>query len=230
MVVAKQVQKHPVEKMMDEARRGVAPREHSYEVEKPLVLAYQAGNEDAGLELVKAYMDVFSVIISKPANAPFNGGRMRKLWDGSPTRDDYEDMFQEIIYQFLLMVKEFDATEETPLVHQVRATLHQRFFNRYFSEFIDKRIYEKEYDDTLDAGVEYELMIDSSKAPAQYLELYQALNKLTNKERQALELSIVKGWNSSEIAKELGCSPASLRMLKMRGLSKLKKHLSKEVA
>ncbi|PEZ47062.1 hypothetical protein CN367_11900 [Priestia megaterium] len=230
MANAKQVQKHPIEKMMDEARRGIAPREHDYKAEKPLILAYQGGDEKAGFELVKAYMDVFSVIISKPANAPFNGGRMRKLWDGSPTRDDYEDMFQEILYQFLLMVKEFDTGEDTPLVHQVRATLHQRFFNRYFSEFIEKRVYEKEYDDTVDCGVEYELMIDASKAPSQYLELYQALNKLTNKERQALELSIVKGWNSSEIAKELGCSPDSLRMLKMRGLSKLKKHLIKEVA
>jgi RNA polymerase sigma factor (sigma-70 family) len=226
----KQTPKHYVEKMLDRALRGVAPMEHDYRVEKALIIAFQNGDEDAGFELCERYMDVFSVIINKPANAPFNGGRMRKLWDGSPNRYDYEDMFQEILYQFLLMVDEFDTGEETPFVHQARKTLHQRFFNRYFSEYIEKRNTEIELDESMDLGFTQDITLDEGKAKPEHFELYNALNVLTGNERAVIECLVVKEWNASETARELGLKPATVRKLKERGIKKLKQILIEEVA
>jgi len=200
--------------MMEEARGGIAPREHDYRHEKSLIIAFQNGNEEAGFELVKLYQDVFSVIINKPADAPFNGGRMRKLWDGAPTYYDYEDMYQEIIAQFLEMVMEFNTSGKAPFVHKVRKTLHQRFFNRYFSEFIEKRDYEKQYDDEIDIlsiPCEEKEESEEKKRPEEHKELYDALDKLTKRQKEILIMSALKGWDSSVIASELGISNSSVR-------------------
>lgn len=218
--------KHPIQKMMEEAKRGVAPREHDRKLENSLIIAFQNGEKQAGFELVKLYQDVFSVIINKPAGAPYNGGRMRKLWDGAPSYCDYEDMYQEILTQFLQMVKEFDTTGKAPFEHKVRKTLHQRFFNRYFSEFIEKRDLEKSYDDeiNLEASSSLNKKTDEApkKKPSDYPELYDALDKLSAKQRQVVELSVVKGWDSSFIAEELGMSNNTVRVHLKRGLDKLK--------
>jgi RNA polymerase sigma factor (sigma-70 family) len=227
-MIKKLVNKHLIERMMDEARRGVAPQEHDYKAEKPLVIAFQNGDEQAGFELIKMYQDCFSVIINKPAKPPFNKGGMSRLWDGSPSREDYEDMYQEILCQFIEMVKEFDTSEETPLVNKVRKTLHQRFFNRYFSEFIENRTVEEEFDDKINLSFEFDISVDDTdNVPAKYLELYQAMNELSDKERRVLEYSVVKGWNASEIQQEMG-TKTNVRMIKKRALEKLQKLLSKE--
>jgi RNA polymerase sigma factor (sigma-70 family) len=210
----KMIKKHPVQRMMEEARRGVAPREHDYRHEKSLIIAFQNGNEEAGFELIKLYQDVFSVIINKPADAPFNGGRMKKLWDGAPTYSDYEDMYQEIITQFLEMVMEFNTSGKAPFAHKVRKTLHQRFFNRYFSEFIEKRDFEKNYDDEINLlaySEDEEEQEESKKRPDEHKELYDALDKLTKRQKEILLMSALKGWDSTIIASELGISNSSVR-------------------
>lgn len=217
--------KHPIQKMMEEARRGVAPREHDHKIENSLIVAFQNGDEKAGFELVKLYQDIFSMIISKPADAPYNGGRMRKLWDGSPSYYDYEDMYQEILAQFFELVKGFDVSGDAPFQAVCVKVLHQRFFNRYFSEFIEKRDIEKSYDDEINFdpdSLETKENVTQKRKPADYPELYDALDKLSKKQRQVVEMSIVKGWDSSFIASELGMSNNTVRVHLKRGLDKLK--------
>lgn len=217
--------KHPVQRMMEEARRGVAPREHDHKLENSLIVAFQNGDEQAGFELVKLYQDVFSMIISKPADAPYNGGRMRKLWDGAPSYYDYEDMYQEILAQFFELVRGFDVSGDAPFAAVCVKLLHQRFFNRYFSEFIEKRDLEKSYDDEINFdtdSMKTEEVEEVKRRPSDYPELYDALDKLSKKQRQVVEMSIVKGWDSSFIAKELGMSNNTVRVHLKRGLDKLK--------
>lgn len=224
----KMTKKHPIQRMMEEAKRGVAPREHDYRHEKSLIIAFQNGNQEAGFELVKLYQDVFSVIINRPADAPFNGGRMRKLWDGAPSYYDYEDMYQEIIAQFLEMVMEFNTSEKTPFVHKVRRTLHQRFFNRYFSEFIEKRDFEKMYDDDINIFAvpsDYGEEQPEKKTPEEHKDLYDALDKLTKRQKEILLMSALKGWNSTVIAQEIGISNSSVRSHLQIAKKKVKEQL-----
>lgn len=225
----KMAKKHPIQRMMEEARRGVAPREHDYRHEKALIVAFQNGDESAGFELVKLYQDVFSVIINRPADAPFNGGRMRKLWDGAPSYYDYEDMYQEILTQFIEMVLEFDTSGETPFEHKARRTLHQRFFNRYFSEFIESRDQEQSYDDSRLIDSPDSLFNETpKKQPSEYNHLYNALDKLSKRQREVVEMSVVKRWDSTFIAEELGMSSNTVRVHLKRGLEKLKTILGAE--
>jgi RNA polymerase sigma factor (sigma-70 family) len=215
--------KHPIQKMMEQARKGVAPMEHDHIQEKALLIAFQNGDETAGFQLVKCYQDVFSVIISKPTKAPFNSESMRRLPNGDPCYSDYEDIYQAILLQFIEMAQEFDTEGETPFEHKVRRTLHQRFFNRYYSEFLENRLNEIEYDDKLDSGSTFDLTVDDAeKIPAHFLELYEAFNQLSKKQRQVIELSVMKGWSAPEVAKEIGTTHGAVRKLKERGMEKLK--------
>lgn len=229
MVDNKMVKKHPIQRMMEETRRGVAPRNHDHKHENALIIAYQNGDDRAGFELVKLYQDIFSMIISKPTDAPYNGGRMRKLWDGSPSYYDYEDMYQEILTQFLELLKGFDVSGEAPFQAVCVKLLHQRFFNRYFSEFIESRDQELSYDDAIlfdkPSSTEEE---DTKKVPSEYAQLYSALDRLSKRQREVVEMSIVKGWSSTFIAEELGMSDNTVRVHLKRGLEKLKTILGVE--
>jgi RNA polymerase sigma factor (sigma-70 family) len=215
--------KHPIQEMMERAKRGVAPMEHDHIQEKAFIIAFQNGEETAGFQLVKCYQDVFSVIINKPTKAPFNSDSMRRLPNGDPCYSDFEDIYQAILEQFVEMALEFDTDNDIPFEHKVRRTLHQRFFNRFYSEFLDNRLNEVEYDDKLDSGSTFDLTVDDeAKIPANYIELYEAFNKLSKKQRQVMELTVMKGWSAPETAKEIGTTASAVRKLKERGIEKLK--------
>lgn len=213
-----------VQKLMKEALRGVAPKKHDPALDLFLIMEYQAGDEEAGWKLCEEYMDVFSVIMSKPTQPPKKTRAMQKLWV-DVTIQDYEDLFQEILYHFLELAKRFQ--DHKPFAHAVRAILHQRVFNQHFSEFLEKSRVETEFDDTV--RLEYEQRVqeevDPPKVPAQFLDLYQALNTLTQKQRQIIELSIFKGWTSKVVAQEIGSNASTVRVTLKNALAKLKKEL-----
>lgn len=214
--------KHEMTKMMERARRGVAPREHDALMEHSLILAFQGGSKEAGWELFKLYQDVFSVIISRPSQPPFNSESMRTLPSGDPTYSDYEDIYQEIAVQFFLMLHEFDTEDPTPFEHKARRTLHQRFFNRFYSEFLERRVTDSELNDLNGPAYELELNMEEGAKPSEHLELYNAMNQLSPRQRSVVELSVINGWSSTEISEELGMSASTVRVHLANGLKRLK--------
>lgn len=215
-----------VQKLLKKAMRGVAPQEHDKHYDLSLLVDFQNGDLEAAMILAESYADVFSVIMNKPAKPPHRSKAMQKLWS-EPTFQDKEDLFQEILFHFLKMAKEFDMEKPEPFVYKVRATLHQRVFNQFFSEFLEIKKVENSYEEAIHGElVEPSILIDeeiTSKVPAQYIELYQAMNQLGKRQRQVIELSVMKGWNSKEVAEEIGISANTVRPTLKKALDNLKK-------
>ena len=53
--------------------------------------------------------------------------------------------------------------------------------------------------------------------------LFAALDKLSNRERQAIMLRLLEGWPTAEVAKAMGVKQVSVRSLVHRGLRKLRR-------
>lgn len=217
---------NPVQKLMKEALRGVAPRKHDKHINDCLVLDFQNGDEDAGWQLAQEYVDVFSVIMNKPTKPPHKSKAMQKLWV-DPNLQDYEDLFQEILTHFMVLLHEYHP-DKGSLVRFIRATLHQRVFNQFFSEFIAIKNNEMEFDDDIKLSYMYNEEDEDEKVPSHYLELYQALNKLTRRQRQIVELSVFKEWSSVVIAHETGISAITARVTLKNALQVLRKELGGE--
>lgn len=216
-------EKHPAQKLMEKAKRGIAPMDHDNKEEKALIVAHLNGDEVAGWELVKRYSDFFSVIMNKPTKPPIKTRAMERLWV-APNYYDYEDLFQEILNQFFLLVEEYDP-EAGEFSKMISSKLHQRVFNRFFSEFLVTKKSEVEFNEEAEHLMDFKsitLEEGSEKIPAQYIELYEAMNKLGKRQREAIEMRFVKGWNAKEISEEMGISHSSARTHIELGLKKLK--------
>lgn len=207
-----------IQKLMKETLRGVAPQEHNNFIELSLVEAYQDGDQEAGLELVHLYKDVFSVIMSKPTKPPKRSKAMQRLWV-SPNFQDYEDLFQEILLHFFILLEEYD--KERRLDKFIRSHLHQRVFNKFFSELLETKKTECEFDDSQDQLL-MDHMEEKKKIPSKHIELYQAIDKLGKRQKEVVELSIMKGWNATEVAHELGIAPATVRVTLKNSITKLR--------
>lgn len=202
-----------------------------------LIKAYKAGNENAGKALVENYLDIISVIYNNPSNPP----KMRKP-DGAkfitrppaPNLYDKEDILQEILYQFFVLIQEYDEDYGLPFYALVKGKLFLRFHNNYYREYFSIKSKECEYTDELEGYYtklkEQDQEEVPPRRPSDYPQLYEALDKLSNKQRQVVEMSVVKGWDSSFIAEELGMKNSTVRVHLKRGLDKLKTLLGAEVA
>jgi len=196
--------------------------------DRALIKAYLNGNQDAGKSLIENYLDIISVIYNNPSNPP----KMRKP-DGakfitrppSPNLYDKEDILQEILLQFFILVKEYDEDFGLPFFALVKGKLFLRFHNNYYREYYAIRNKEIEYNDELDGFyglTDEEAEEQPTKKPSQYVELYEALDQLSKRQREIIEMSVVKGWDSTFIAEELGMSSSTVRVHLKRGLEKLK--------
>jgi RNA polymerase sigma factor (sigma-70 family) len=218
----KQVKKHPVQILLGKCRQGVAPKHHDNEQEIALIQRYKEGDDEAGWSLVYNYIDTFSVILSKPTKPPIKTRAMERLF-ASPSAEDFEDLFQEVLVQFFILVDEYEE-DKGPFVNMIRSKLHQRVFNRYFSEYLFTKMSETELEENYNlVPCEESIFIEEvQKVPAHYIELYEALNQITSKQREVIILSVVKGWSSGDIALELDSTATAIRKLKERGISQLK--------
>ncbi|WNL49475.1 RNA polymerase sigma factor [Bacillus phage DZ1] len=213
------------QKLMSLALSGVAPQQHDKHVNEGMVLAAQNGDSEAMWSLMQEYVDVLSVILHRPTKPPRKAKALQKLW-ANPSFQDYEDLFQESLLEFIILVNEYHP-ERGSFERYVRAKLHQRVFDRFFSEYLATQINEIEFDEKIKSQHEAMEVEDEEdpKLPAQYLELYQALNKLTSRQRQVIELSVFKKWNSTEVGNEIGISPATVRVTLKKALKKLRNEL-----
>lgn len=219
-----------VQKIQQKVSRIVADYPKDAREDKSLIEAFRKGNQDAGKALIENYLDIISIIYNKPSNPP----KMRKP-DGqrfitrppAPSQSDREDVIQEILYQFFTLVYEYDESFMLPFHALIKGKLFLRFHNQYYREFFEIRSKETEFDEEFvgSYGYTYEMDLteeEQKKVPAQYLELYEALDKLSKQQREVIELSVVKGWDSTVVAQEIGSTSGAVRKAKERGLDKLK--------
>ncbi|MGI9603001.1 MAG: RNA polymerase sigma factor [Acidimicrobiales bacterium] len=66
---------------------------------------------------------------------------------------------------------------------------------------------------------------DSASLPDEVIALIDALQRLSEKDRQALVLSLVAGWSSSEIAREVGSTAGAVRVRVHRARRRLRDEL-----
>ncbi|AYP68748.1 RNA polymerase sigma factor [Bacillus phage vB_BpsS-36] len=221
-----------LKRLQGKAGRKVKAVEHDRNSDLALVVAYKNGDEEAGLKLMESYLDIISIVYKYPSKPPFKSAKMSKLHYSPLTYEDKEDLFQEIMAHFFKLVNEFDPALDKPFEHMIRAKLHQRVFNNFFSEFIEIETHETEFDDDLDFECKANsILLDESiteKLPEQYIELYQAFNQLGARQRQVMEMSVVKGWNSKEIAEELGITPSTVRVTLKKALESVRATMKTE--
>lgn len=216
--------------------RGVKQFEKDDKQDMALLRAYQNGNEDAGMQLVENYVDLVSHIYRYPFNPPRYGKRNSKFAGKRPhiTEFDREDLMQEILLQFFVLLNEYDADTGKPLQAILKGKLHHRVYDNFFREFLDVHHNEVRDDEYLNSLSEEDttskLFVNDimSGIPSDHLELYQALNKLGKRQREVFLLSEVNGWNATEIAKELGVSASTVRSNKEFALRRLRELLAKE--
>lgn len=220
-----------MQKLQQQASRKQKNIAHTKEQDDSLILAYKNGNEGAGMALFESYMNVVSYIYRYPHKSQFKtGSKINIDW----TPQDKEDLFQEIAYHFFALIEEYDP-EIGKFEGLIKGKLHLRVYNNFFEDFAKRSLSEIALNDELDFEQKAKEIVVSDEAtqaklPKDYIELYNAFNKLSHKERQVMECIVIKGWNASETAQELGILPPAVRKLKERGIKKLTNLLTKEVA
>lgn len=193
------------------------------EVDKALCLAYQDGSNEAGVQLIYRYLDKLSYIYRFPTRTKNRGGAKCKIdITGSTTKEDKEDLFQEIIYHFLKLLLEYDP-KEGDLQGLIVGKLHLRVFYYHYGDLIDLRMNEQELDDNYDIEEEIkEIFLEDKEVPEDTRKLYLALSELTPWQRKMLDLYVSKGWTASEVAYELDSTVNGIRTAKKKAVRKLK--------
>ena len=220
-----------MQELQRKAARGVKPIERNHASDLALIEAYQGGMEEAGMSLFISYLDIVSHIYRFPHKVQFKGtSKLSIAW----TPMDKEDLFQEIALHFFDLIDEHDQ-EVGNFEGIVKGKLHLRVFDNFFEDAVSSKlneVYEEEPElEAIDPDSQGLTLDDKpTKVPAHYLDLYNALNQLTARQRQIVELSVVKGWNATEIGKELGITPANTRMQLKKALDKLKNIMIPEEA
>jgi RNA polymerase sigma factor (sigma-70 family) len=227
--------KTEIQKLQDKIKYGIDDYKKNDQEDKALIVAYKNGNEQAGMTLVHNYLDVISYIYRFPYNPPRRGKKARFIGKKPHINaQDREDLLQEILYHFFVLVNEYDPEFGKPFQALVKGKLHHRVHNNFFKEFLVIDKHEEAYDEDFESKYlddTKSILLDeeaTQKLPANYIELYQALNQLGARQREVMILSEVKGWNASEIADELGITPVTVRRTKQEALRKLREIMIKE--
>jgi len=194
------------------------------EVDKQLCLAYQEGSNEAGVALIYRYLDKLSYIYRFPTRCKNRGGIKCKIdITTSTTKEDKEDLSQEILYHFLELLLEYDQAQGE-LQGLIVGKLHLRVFKYFYEELVDIKFNEQELDDNYDMEEEMkEIFLEDKEAPEDIKLMYLALSELTENQRKIVDMHIVKGWSSKESAQELGVSASYVRNQKVIALKKLRK-------
>ena len=197
-----------------------------HEVDKQLCLAYQQGSNEAGVELIYRYIDKLSYIYRFPTRTKNRGGAKCKIdITTSTTKEDKEDLFQEIVYHFLKLLLEYDP-EEGDLQGLIIGKLHLRVFFYHYGDLVDIRMNEGELDDNYDIEEEMkEIFLEEKEVPEDIRRVYLAIGELTPPQREILDKTVVKGWTFRETATEMGKSIGYISKEKTLIMRKLKNQL-----
>jgi RNA polymerase sigma factor (sigma-70 family) len=230
MAKSKWTYKNEIQKLQDKIKFGVDDYPKDNNEDNSLIVAYKNGDTQAGMKLVHNYLDIISYIYKYPFNPPRRGEKRARFIGKKPHINfhDKEDLIQEILFHFFVLIEEYDPEYGKPFQALVKGKLHHRVHNNFFREFLIIDRHEEEYDEEFESKYKEahkSILLDeeaTEKLPANYIELYQALNQLGARQREVIILSEVKGWNASEIAEELGINPVTVRRAKQEALKKLR--------
>lgn len=194
------------------------------EVDKQLCLAYQEGSNEAGVALIYRYLDKLSYIYRFPTRCKNRGGIKCKIdITSSTTKEDKEDLFQEIIYHFLRLLLEYDP-KVGDLQGLIVGKLHLRVFKYFYGELVDIKFNEEGLDDNFDIEEEIkEIFLEDKETPTDIKKVYMAMSELPEQSRKVIECTVCKGWTGAETARELGLESATVRKIKQRSIVKLRK-------
>ncbi|PEM64445.1 RNA polymerase sigma factor [Bacillus toyonensis] len=200
------------------------------EVDKQLCLAYQQGSNEAGVALIYRYLDKLSYIYRFPTRTKNRGGAKCKIdITTSTTKEDKEDLSQEILYHFLKLLLEYDPTEGD-LQGLIVGKLHLRVFFYHYGDLVDIRMNEGELDENYDIEEEIkEIFLEDSEVDDNIKSLYLAISELTPKQRELLDKSVAKGWTSPEVAREMNVSDNYIRKEKKKVLQILRGKLMEAI-
>lgn len=194
------------------------------EVDKQLCLAYQDGSNEAGVALIYRYLDKLSYIYRFPTRCKNRGGIKCKIdITSSTTKEDKEDLFQEVIYHFLKLLLEYDP-KVGDLQGLIVGKLHLRVFKYFYGELVDIKFNEEGLDDNFDIEEEIkEIFLEDKETPTDIKKVYMAMSELPEQSRKVIECTVCKGWTGAETARELGLENATVRKIKQRSIVKLRK-------
>lgn len=216
-----------MQKLQQRAARKQATIKHDNMMDKALAIAYQNGDEEAGLQLLESYIDMVSYIYRYPHKAQYKAKAKISI-DWTP--EEKEDLFQEICLHFFTLVHEFDP-KVAEFQAIIKGKLHLRVYDNFFEDVVDHKFNEIELDETMDFSTKaQEVFLDDEavkKLPREHIELYQAFNQLSENQRKVLEASITKGWSAPEIATEFGLERDNVRQLLSRGMKRMKELMIK---
>lgn len=223
--------KTEVQKIQQKVQKKVNKLKRDHREDKALIIAYQNGNEEAGRSLIENYLDIISEVYRYPYHRPIKGRSAKGLGARKPDMNIYdkEDILQEILYCFFALVDEYE--HDRNFEGLVKGKLHHRFFNNFFDEYMEVDAKEQELDDDfetkfLELAQQSSILLEDEEnaqdLPQNHIELYYAFNQLSRRQRQVVELSVIKGWSSTVIADEIGADPKTVRVHLKRGLDKLK--------
>lgn len=210
--------------LQQELGRKQEPIQRDPEVDKQLCLAYQEGSNEAGVALIYRYLDKLSYIYRFPTRCKNRGGIKCKIdITSSTTKEDKEDLFQEIVYHFLKLLLEYDP-KVGDLQGLIVGKLHLRVFKYFYGELVDIKFNEEGLDDNFDIEEEIkEIFIEDKETPTDIKKVYMAMSELPEQSRKVIECTVCKGWTGAETARELGLESATVRKIKQRSIVKLRK-------
>lgn len=209
------------QKLQQRVHYGVKKFPKDNSLDESLAIRYQRGDEQAGIKLLENYLDIISDIYRKPTHLRIQKKCSIDLRSIS-TKEDREDLFQEICTHFFGLILEFDP-EVGNFQGLIKGKLHLRVYKNYFAEYIDMRKNETKLEDDFDmADAIRDIFLGDSVVSEDVKSLYSAISKLSELHQKIIEMTVVKGWNSTEVSKELAVSPSCVREAKRRTLRKLK--------
>lgn len=142
----------------------------------------------------------------------------RYAWSLCGNRQDAEDLVQDA---WCRLVKRYRRTPEKSLLF---TTVRNIYIDSYRHNTRFPRI--SLQDHHLSEGTDYLSAVDSEDAFAEAESLQLQLNRLRDKEREALFLSVVEGYTAEEIALMTNSARGSVLSLLHRAKAKLRKWLS----
>ncbi|PEM30177.1 RNA polymerase sigma factor [Bacillus wiedmannii] len=209
------------QKLQQRVHYGVKKFPKDNSLDSALAFRYQRGDEQAGIQLLENYLDIVSDIYRKPTHLRIKKKCSIDLRSIS-TKEDREDLFQEICTHFFGLALEFDP-EVGNFQGLIKGKLHLRVYKYYFSEYIDTRKNETKLDDDFDmADAIREIFLEDSVVSEEVKTLYSAISTLPELQQKIIEMTVVKGWNSTEVSQEIGFTPAYIRKSKERTLRRLR--------
>ncbi|WP_176581299.1 sigma-70 family RNA polymerase sigma factor [Bacillus thuringiensis] len=212
--------------LQQELGRKQEPIQRDPEVDKQLCLDYQDGSNEAGVALIYRYLDKLSYIYRFPTRTKNRGGAKCKIdITGSTTKEDKEDLFQEVIYHFLKLLLEYDHTKGD-LQGLIIGKLHLRVFYYHYGDLVDLRMNEQELDDNYDMEEEMkEIFLEEKEVPEDVKRIYEVLSELPQQQRQIAEMCFIKGWTAKEAANEIGITKCAAERARTRLVVKLREQL-----